>query len=102
RSHYYTQDDAVSDASAARFAAWLKTRALSGYTVMLMACMVVVGGVQIILGNPIEVAGLVKPAVRNGEGWRLFTATMTHANGTHFWMNSLASVHFGKIIERTA
>lgn len=101
RSHYYTQDDAVSDASAARFAAWLKTRALSGYTVMLMACMVVVGGVQFFVANPIELAGLVKPAVRNGEVWRLFTATLMHANFTHFWLNALALVHFSKIIEQT-
>jgi len=101
RSHYYTQADAISDASAARFAAWLEKRALSGYTVMLIACMVVVGGVQFVAGNSIEVAGLVKPAVRNGELWRLFTATLMHANFTHFWMNSLALVHFSKIIEQS-
>ncbi len=102
RSRYYTQADAISDAGAARFTAWLKTRALTGYTVMLIACMVIVGGVQFFVDKPIEVAGLVKPAVRNGEVWRLFTATMMHANFTHFWMNSLALVHFGKIIDRTA
>jgi rhomboid protease GluP len=101
RSYRYTQADAISDASAARFAAWLKTRALSGYTVMLIACMVVVGGVQFVVSNPIEVAGLVKPAVRNGEVWRLFTATLMHANFTHFWLNALALVHFSKIIEQT-
>ena len=101
RSRYYTESDAISDASAARFAAWLKTRALSGYTVVLIACMVVVGGVQLMVGNPIEVAGLVKPAVRHGEVWRLFTATLMHANFTHFWMNAVVLVHFSKIIEKT-
>lgn len=101
RSRYYTQADAISDASAARFTAWLKKRELSGYTVILIACMVVVGGVQVILDNPIDPAGLVKPAVRNGEVWRLFTATLMHANLMHFWMNFLVLVHFSKIIEQT-
>ena len=101
RSQYYTQADAISDASAARFTAWLKKRDLGGYTVVLIACMVLVGGVQVILDNPIEVAGLVKPAVRNGEVWRLFTATLMHANFTHFWMNFVVLVHFSKIIEQT-
>jgi rhomboid protease GluP len=101
RSRYYTQSDAISDASAARFTDWLKKRELSGYTVVLIACMVVVGGVQLMLDNPIQTAGLVKPAVRNGEAWRLFTATLMHANFTHFWMNFVVLVHFSKIIEQT-
>lgn len=102
RSRHYTQDDAISDASAARFAYWLKDKNISGYTITLAAYIVVVIVVQAFVeDSAIESAGLVKPAVRNGEIWRLFTATLMHANFTHFWMNFLALIHFSKIVEQT-
>jgi membrane associated rhomboid family serine protease len=78
---------------------------LSGYTFTLGACIVVVGAAQLFaadsIEDSIEVAGMVKPAVWDGEIWRLFTATLLHANFTHFWMNFLALVHFSKIVEQT-
>ena len=91
----------MSDASSARFTSWLKNKGISAYTFTLAACIVVVGVVQVLVGDSIEAAGLVKPAVRNGEIWRLFTATLMHANFTHFWMNFLALLHFSKIVEQT-
>ena len=101
RASRYTQSDAISDRSTARFRAWLKTKDLSAYSLALLACIVVVAIVQPISGNSVEIAGLVKPAVRNGEIWRLFTATLMHANITHFWMNSVALIFLAKVIEHT-
>jgi membrane associated rhomboid family serine protease len=101
RARHYSQEDAAADASAVRFGAWLKNKSNSGYTFALAACICVVGVVQPFGENSIEVAGLVKPAVRNGEIWRLFTATLMHANLEHFAMNAFALVHFSKIIEHT-
>ena len=101
RSRQYSLEDATSDASTARFTAWIKKESLSGYTVMLAACIVVVSAAQILPDDAIESAGLVKPAVRNGEIWRLFTSTLMHANFTHFWLNLLALLHFSRIIEQT-
>ena len=101
RSAQYTQTDAISDRSTARFREWLKDKNLSGYSLGLMACIVVVAIVQPIAENSIEIAGLVKPAVWNGEIWRLFTATLMHANITHFWLNFVVLIFLSKVIERT-
>ncbi len=101
QSRQYGLEDAASDFSTARFTAWIKKKHLSGYAFTLAACIVVVGAAQIFPADPIKAAGLVKPAVRNGEIWRLFTATLMHANLTHFWFNFLALLHFSRIIEQT-
>lgn len=101
RSRQYTQEDVAADASAARFTSWLGNKSISGYTVTLAACIVVVGVVQAFVEDAIGVAGLVKPAVRNGEIWRLFTATLMHATFMHFWLNLLALLYFAKIVEQT-
>ena len=101
RASHYTQSDAISDRSTARFRAWLKKKNTSGYSIALLACIIVVAIIQPLSGNSIEIAGLVKPAVRNGEIWRLFTATLMHADITHFWMNSVALVFLSKVIEHT-
>ena len=101
RSRQYSLEDAESDVSTARFTAWIKKKSLSGYAFTLGACIVVVSSAQIFSDDAIKAVGLVKPAVRNGEIWRLFTATLMHANFTHFWLNSLALLHFSRIIEQT-
>ena len=101
QSRQYSLEDAASDASAARFTAWIKKNSLSGYAVTLAACIAIVSALQVFSSDPIGAAGLVKPAVRNGELWRLFTATLMHASFTHFWLNFLALLHFSKIIEQT-
>ncbi len=101
RSRNYTQEDAMSDASTARFASWLKSKGLSGYTITLAACIIVVGVVQVLNPDWLKVAALVKPSVREGEIWRLFSATLMHANFTHFWLNFFGLLHFSRIIEQT-
>ena len=74
---------------------------MSGYTITLMACIIVVSVVQPFAENSIELTGLVKPAVWRGEVWRLLTATLMHASVSHFWMNAVALVYLAKIIEHT-
>lgn len=101
QSRQYSLEDAASDASTARFTAWITKKRLSGYTCTLGACIVVVSAAQVFPEDAIKAAGLVKPAVRDGELWRLFTATLMHANFTHFWLNFLALLHFSRIIEQT-
>ena len=102
QSRQYTLEDAAGDASTARFTAWIKEKGLSGYSIALAACIAAVSASQIFPPDAIGAAGLVKPAVRDGEFWRLFTATLMHANLTHFWLNFLALLHFSRIIEQTA
>jgi rhomboid protease GluP len=99
RSHSYTQSDAISDRSSDRFREWLKKKKLSVYSLALLACFVVVIIVEPVAENSADVAGLVKPAVWNGEIWRLLTATLMHANFTHFWMNFVGLVFLAKLIE---
>jgi membrane associated rhomboid family serine protease len=101
RLRRYTAEEALSDASAARFSEWLNKKPLSGYTFILAACIVVVVIVQSLSGFSVEAAGLVKPAVRQGQVWRLFTATLMHGSFMHFWMNFWALTSLGKIVERT-
>ena len=101
RSRHYTQMQAMSDRSTTRFGEWLKTKNLSGYSITLLACIVVVAIIQPIAENSIDVAGLVKPAVWNGQIWRLFTATLMHANINHFLMNFLGLVFLSRVIEYT-
>jgi membrane associated rhomboid family serine protease len=97
----YTPEEATSDASTARFAGWIETKDVSGYTVTIAGCIVVVVIAQALSKFSVEAAGLVKPAVRNGQIWRLFTAILMHASFMHFWMNFFALLTLGKIVERT-
>lgn len=100
---HYTQRDAESVASRARFAEWIKSKQITVYTLGVAACIVVVMVAQQISGEKqsIEAAGLVKPAVWQGQVWRLFTGTLMHVNLMHFWMNFFALLQFTRIIEYT-
>jgi membrane associated rhomboid family serine protease len=69
---------------------------LAGYLVFVGAIQVISAG-----GESISRAGLVKPAVWDGQLWRLLTACLMHGNWMHFWMNFLALLHFSKIVEQT-
>src|SRR5688572_11834242 len=71
------------------------------YTAVVLACLIVVAGLQLIAGEKesIQAAGLVKSAVRDGEVWRLFTCATLHANFLHIWMNGQALIGLGRMIE---
>ena len=101
RLRRYTVEEAMSDASAARFAEWIEKKSLSGYTLTIAGCIVVVVIAQSLSNFSVEAAGLVKPAVREGQIWRLFTATLMHGSFMHFWMNFFVLIGFSKIVEQT-
>ena len=101
RLRRYTSEEAMSDTSAARFAEWIKKKSLSGYTLTIAGSIVVVAIAQALSNFSVEAAGLVKPAVRDGQIWRLFTATLMHGSFMHFWMNFFALISLSKIVEQT-
>ena len=101
RLRQYTAEEGASDASTARFTGWIEKKSLSGYTLTLAGCIIVVAITQAPSDFSVEAAGLVKPAVRNGQLWRLFTAMLMHASFMHFWMNFFALLTLAKIVERT-
>lgn len=68
----------------------------------LAALVAVVTGVQFIVpgvGASIELAALVKPAVRAGEWWRLLSASFLHGNVWHLLGNLSALVALGTLVE---
>jgi membrane associated rhomboid family serine protease len=83
-----------------RHAIWMKAQP-AHYTKALLALLVVVGIARMFAGraNGVALAGLVKPAVWNGEVWRLLTGTLMHGNFTHLWMNGAGLLAVGPLIE---
>jgi membrane associated rhomboid family serine protease len=49
--------------------------------------------------DSIAAAGLVKPAYRHGDWWRLLTAPLMHGNLIHLLMNGAALLYLGKRVE---
>lgn len=47
-------------------------------------------------------AALVKPAVWDGEVWRMLTGPMLHGGFYHLWMNATALVALGRLVEAHA
>ena len=96
-----TGADAFPTARAwARHAEWMKAQPAE-YTMSLLVLVVSVGLAQMFAAprGGIELAGLVKPAVWNGEVWRLLTAPLMHINFTHIWMNGAGILATGRLIE---
>lgn len=69
------------------------------WTKELMACLITVGALQLLAEESIYAAGLVKPAVWDGEVWRLVTAGMLHAGPIHFWVNFGSLTWLGRMVE---
>ena len=101
RLRRYTPEEAASDASTARFTGWIEKKPISGYTFTIAGCIVVVAIAQALSNFSVDAAGLVKPAVKSGQVWRVFTAMLMHASFMHFWMNFLALFTLAKVVERT-
>lgn len=53
-------------------------------------------------GDAVPRAALVKPAVWEGEVWRMLTGPMMHAGFYHLWMNLTAFYALGAIVEAHA
>lgn len=70
------------------------------WTKEIMACLMTVGALQLFAPDGgILTAGLVKPAVWQGEVWRLLTAGMLHGGLFHFWMNFGSLTWLGRMTE---
>ncbi len=68
----------------------------------LGGCLVLVTAIQFLsgsLGHAVSAAGLVKPAVRSGQWWRLLTATYLHGHLLHITANAGAAVAIGRVVE---
>lgn len=95
-------EEVARTVSASRYGAWLQSRALVT-TKWLGGCLAAVLLFQLLdFRGAIEAAGLVKPAVRAGEWWRLLTCSVLHVNFQHFWMNALALWGLGRLVEAHA
>ena len=84
----------------ARFGFWVASRPVK-VTAALAIAIAAVGLGQLWTGAAsIEAAGLVKPAVRAGEVWRLLTAGLLHGGVWHFFGNMAALLVLGGLVER--
>ena len=87
-----------------RYAAWVRS-SHAPWTKMLVACVSLVAIVQIIvffipqIASSIETAGIIKPAIWEGEVWRLLTGTLLHGNVLHFMFNIFALLVLSKLVE---
>lgn len=69
------------------------------WTKEIVACLITIGVLQMVAQDEIRAAGLVKPAVWQGELWRLLTAGMLHVGFYHFWVNFGSLMWLGQMIE---
>jgi len=83
---------------ALRFETWLDLQPAPA-TRFLLGLMALVGLAQLLPGDSVAAAGLVKAAYLHGEWWRLLTAPFLHGNIVHFLMNMAALVYLGKRLE---
>ncbi len=94
----WTTGDIAAAVPVLRFETWLEAQR-APVTRMLLVLMGLVGLAQLLPGDSLRAAGLVKPAYLNGEWWRLFTAPLLHGNLIHFMMNGAALLYLGKRLE---
>jgi membrane associated rhomboid family serine protease len=74
----------------------------TGVTIGLTALIAIVTLTQFMstdIRHAVAAAGLVKPAVRAGDWWRLLTATYLHGDLLHVASNLGALITFGRLIE---
>lgn len=82
-----------------RFETWLD-RQKAPVTRILLGVIALVGLAQMMPGDSIAAAGLVKERyLHQHEWWRLFTSPLLHGNLVHFLMNAAALLYLGKRME---
>ena len=70
---------------------------------LVLGCVAIASATQLgVVDASIEAAGLVKPAARAGEWWRLLTATYLHGGIVHFWFNFAALRTLAPLVEAYA
>lgn len=89
------------ESSELTFAFWIdQEKVVSIYVVT--GVLLLIALIQLILGvgDTVEVAGLVKPAARAGEYWRLLTCTLLHGGIVHILFNGVAIFAIGHLVIR--
>lgn len=81
-----------------RFESWLDYQKAPITRVMLVL-MAAVGLAQLLPGDGIGAAGLLKDATHQDEWWRAYTAPFLHGNPLHFLMNASALLYLGRRLE---
>ncbi len=94
----WTDGDIAALVPTLRFETWLEWQK-APVTRILLALVILVGIAQLLPGNSLANAGLVKDRYLHGEWWRLFTSPLLHGNLIHFLMNAAALLYLGKRLE---
>ena len=94
----WTDWDIADVVPTLRFETWLDWQK-SPVTRFILGLVGLVGLAQLMPGDSVAAAGLVKGAYFQGEWWRLFTAPFMHGNLIHFLMNAAALLYLGKRVE---
>lgn len=81
-----------------RFETWLEWQK-APVTRLFLGLIALVGLAQLLPGDSLGAAGLVKDRYLHGEWWRLLTAPFLHGNLIHFLMNASALAYLGKRLE---
>ena len=94
----WTEDDIAALARLLRFETWLQSQR-APVTKLLLGTISLVGLAQLLPGDSLHAAGLLKPEYLHGQVWRLFTAPFLHGNLIHFLLNMAALVYLGRRME---
>lgn len=94
----WTAEDIAAVVPVLRFETWLQAQK-APVTRLLLAVIGLVGLAQLLPGDAIQAAGLVKSAYPQGQWWRLLTAPLLHGNLIHFLMNAAALLYLGRRVE---
>lgn len=81
-----------------RFETWLDWQK-SPVTRWIFGLTALTGLAQLLPGDSLAAAGLLKDRYLAGEWWRLFTAPLLHGHPLHFMMNAAALLYLGKRVE---
>jgi membrane associated rhomboid family serine protease len=85
-----------------RHSIWLEGRpALLTWGLISLLTLVMVGQIYS-AGDPVQIAGLVKPLVQEGEVWRLLTGALLHGGLLHLALNVLAIWSLAPLVEAHA
>jgi membrane associated rhomboid family serine protease len=91
-------ESAAALVPALRFETWLMLQR-APVTTFLLGLMGLVALAQMLPGDAVTAAGLLKKEYLGGQWWRLLTAPFLHGNVVHFLMNMAALAYLGKRLE---
>ncbi len=94
----WTADDIAALVPVLRFETWLHAQR-APVTKLMFGMIALVGLAQLLPGDSLRAAGLLKPEYLHGKVWRLFTAPFLHGNLIHFLLNMAALLYLGRRME---